>query len=113
MLFGDKIGGGGNSGFQALNLVVRWGARRVILVGFDMNPDASEHWYGRNKWPLANNPNEMAFKRWRNAFGTAAAQCRQMGVEVVNCSPFTAMKHFPVMSLEDALCSDLSCSASA
>jgi hypothetical protein len=83
---------------------VRWGARRVILIGFDMSPDTPVHWYGRNKWPMANNPAEINFRRWRGAMGRAAAQLREMGVKVVNCSPLTALKCFPVVPLEEALC---------
>src|SRR3954470_8816460 len=30
-----KLGSGGNSGFQALNLAVQFGAKRIVLVGFD------------------------------------------------------------------------------
>jgi hypothetical protein len=48
------IGSGGNSGFQALNLALQFGARRVILVGFDLNLAGGVHWHGRT--PRLNNP---------------------------------------------------------
>ena len=44
----QPIGGGGNSGFQALNLALQWGARKIILVGFDLTDENGLHWYGRN-----------------------------------------------------------------
>jgi hypothetical protein len=100
---GGKVGGGGNSGFQAINLVAFWGARKIILVGFDMNPDTDVHWYGRNRWPMAHNPNEACFRRWRRAMENAAAQLKERGVDVVNCSPMTAIKAFPVKTLEEAI----------
>lgn len=105
LLFGgEKIGGGGNSGFQALNLVAMWGARRIILCGFDMSADLPVHWYGRNRWPMAHNPNDACYRRWRGAMDRAAVQLRGLGVEVVNCSPLTALRAFPVTDLEEALC---------
>jgi hypothetical protein len=37
------VGGGANSGFQALNLVVQWGAKRILLIGYDMRLDLGSH----------------------------------------------------------------------
>ena len=100
---GDAIGGGGNSGFQALNLVVQMGARRILLIGFDMKNSGNVHWYGRNHWVGANNPNDNNFKRWLAAFEAAKPVLQALGVQVVNCSPITAMKTFPRWSLADAI----------
>ena len=95
-----KVGSGGNSGFQALNLALQWGAKDIILIVFDMT---GPHWYGKNRWTGANNPDESNFRRWRDAFGVASKQCHQMGVKVVNCSPVSALACFPKMSLTEAL----------
>jgi hypothetical protein len=98
-----KVGGGGNSGFQALNLAVLFGAKRIILVGYDMTDAGGVHWYGRNGWYGANNPNQSNFKRWLTAFDAAAPVLASMGVEVINASPNSAMKSFPRRSIDDAL----------
>lgn len=105
LLFGDvgSIGSGGNSGFQALNLAVQFGARRIILVGFDMSSRSGVHWYGRNNWSMANNPGDDNFRRWIAAFATAAAQLAEAGIEVINASLDSAMKSFPRRSISDAL----------
>ena len=41
MLFGETgtVGWGGNSGFQAINLALQFGAARLLLVGFDCRVD--------------------------------------------------------------------------
>lgn len=96
-------GSGGNSGFQALNLALQWGARKVLLVGFDMTDASGVHWYGRNNWQDANNPNDSNFKRWVAAFEGSVLILKQRGIEVINCSPFSALQCFPKMSIEDAL----------
>lgn len=97
------IGSGGNSGFQALNLAVQFGAPRIALVGFDMTDRPGAHWYGRNNWPGANNPSEDNFRRWRAAFDNAAPVLSELGISVVNVASFSALKSFPRIGLADAL----------
>lgn len=97
------IGAGGNSGFQALNLAVQFGATRIILVGFDMSDRGGIHWYGRNNWMNANNPNENNFRRWRSAFANAAVFLKDAGVDVVNVSGATTLNCFRRQSIEQTL----------
>lgn len=105
----DEVGSvaaGGNSGFQALNLVLQFGAARVLLIGFDMHDRGGVHWYGRNNWLRANNPDESNFTRWKNAFDNAAAQIeRDARAQVVNCSPVSDLTCFPKRSAHVALTS--------
>lgn len=93
---GDAVGDGGNSGFQALNLAINWGAKRILLVGFDMSLAAGEHWHGRHAAGL-NNPRQHNIKRWLSADWSAPE-----GVEVVNCNPESALGAYPKMSFEGA-----------
>lgn len=97
------VGAGGNSGFQALNLAVQFGASRILLVGFDMTDRSGPHWYGRNNWPKSNNPSESNFRRWRGAFAKASITLATMGIEVVNASPISEIKTFKQMTVEQAL----------
>lgn len=94
--------GGGNSGFQALNLAVQFGAKKVILVGFDMRIDRGVHWHGRHPGHL-NNPREANFVKWREAFNESAPTLADMGVTVINASPVSALTAFPILSFEEAL----------
>lgn len=100
------VGAGGNSGFQALNLAVQFGARKIILAGFDMTDDSGVHWYGRNTWSGANNPDYTNFRKWISAFESAAPQLAALGVRVVNTSPHSALTCFPKMSLQEAVDDD-------
>lgn len=99
----DEIGGGGNSGFQAMNLALRFGSRRIILVGFDMTDRGGVHWYGRNTWHAATNPTDTAFARWLQAFAHSMAEIQRIGAEIVNASAMSALNTFPRRSIEDAL----------
>lgn len=97
------IGSGGNSGFQAVNMAVQFGVRRIILIGFDVNDHYGTHWYGKADGEGRSNPSEWNFRRWREAFAFAATQLQHAGIEVLNCSEFTSLKCFPKATLEQAL----------
>lgn len=94
-----RIGSGGNSGFQAINLAVQFGATSIALVGYDMK---GEHWYGRNPLPM-NNPAPSNFKRWLRGFRNAAPGLSKMGIEVVNCSDSSDIDCFQKISLRDTM----------
>ena len=62
---GKVFTGGGNSGFQAVNLALQWGYD-CILVGFDMQATGGrKHWHADHK---GNNPTEGLFQRWIRSF---------------------------------------------
>jgi hypothetical protein len=87
------VGSGGNSGFQVLNLVAQFGAKEILLIGFDMHGEGA-HWYGRNNWVNANNPDRFNFIRWEKAFSFAAPELEKRGIDVVNASPSSTLKCF-------------------
>lgn len=97
------VGAAGNSGFQALNLALQFGAKRILLVGFDMHGRGGEHWYGRNNWNAANNPTTDNYRRWVRCFENAAPKISDMGAEVINTSPFSDLKRFKKMTIEQSL----------
>lgn len=105
LLFGPTghVGSGGNSGFQALNLALQFGASRVLLIGFDLHDRGGVHWYGRNNAVGMSNPGESNFRRWRSAFDGAAPVLAARGVEVVNASPASDLKAFPRRGVAETL----------
>ena len=52
---------------------------------------------------MANNPTDSGLARWCKAFDAAAPILAGMEVEVINCSPASALKAFPRRSIADAL----------
>jgi hypothetical protein len=83
--------GGGNSGFQALNLAVQLGARRILLAGFDFG---GKHWHEDHPAALRN-PSQVQFDHWRGHFDGAADTLRQWGVAVANLSRLSTLQAFP------------------
>lgn len=97
------IGNGGNSGFQAVNLALQWGARRVILIGFDMTDTNGVHFYGRATGDGRTNPSQRNFQRWVRAFDAAAMQLPALKSAIINATPYSALTCFPKMDLAAAL----------
>lgn len=95
---------GCNSAFQALNLLVLMGVSRVLLLGCDMKLGArgAVHWHGDHP-PGLNNPTEQNFSNWRAAFDGAVPDLKRLGVDVINCTPGSALTCFPSAELGDVL----------
>lgn len=94
------IAHGGNSGFQAINLAARQGARRIILLGYDMGvePSGPRHWFGEHPAKISRGSD---YENWIKHFDRAAPLIASDGVEVINCSRRTALKCFPRATIEE------------
>jgi hypothetical protein len=106
----DEYGRGANSGFQALNLAVQFGATRIVLVGYDMRVDQGFHWHGRHPQGM-NNPTPEGIARWARVFDQAAGFLRLIGVEVLNASASSALTAYPKVDFEDLFCTSTNCAA--
>lgn len=93
----DIVHTGDNSGFAALNVAVHRGGTRIGLLGYDMQ---GEHWFGRHPERLSATNN---FPKYIANFHAMAADLIEDGIEVVNCSPSTALDAFPRMPIEEFL----------
>jgi hypothetical protein len=81
-----------NSGAQAIQIAAKAGARKILLLGFDMH---GTHWHGAHEKPLRNTE-PSTFQRWIESMATLAAELKRRGVEVVNCTPGSALRCFPM-----------------
>ena len=84
----------GNSGAGAINLAYLFGARRILLLGFDMKlgPKGEKHHHPDHPHPLVQG---MQFNEWIHKMGIVARDLKAEGVEVVNCTPGSALQCFP------------------
>lgn len=100
--------GGCHSGFSALNLAVQLFPSRILLVGYDMTVEAGVHWHGPHRDGLKN-PDASRVEKWRRGVDGAAGFIRERGIEVINCSPLSALRRYPKMAFSEAL--EMSCRA--
>ena len=97
----DRVSMNGNSGAQAINLAMLFGARRILLLGFDMrNIEGRAHWFGQHPQPLVQ---VQLYAEWIHKLTIAAPQAKARGVHIINCTPDSALQCFDKVSLEDAL----------
>lgn len=101
----DKIHYGANGGYQAINLAYLFGAKKIILLGFDMKrgEHRKSHWHGEHPGGLNK---EMPIKTWLKNFPKLASDLKAEGVEVINSTRDTALECFNKINLEEALCSN-------
>jgi len=91
---------GRNSAHQALNIAVRAGAARVLLLGVDGGPlDGVTHHHGGHGAPV----HPATWEDVRRSYSAAEAALAARGVAVINCSPRSNVEAFPKMELADAL----------
>lgn len=105
MLFDEPgvLGDGGNSGFQAVNLVAQHGPRGILLVGFDMiQVGHLVHWHGRHGGGRPN-PDSVRFARWRRGLDDAAPTLASMGIEVMNASADSALTRYAKVTIDEAM----------
>lgn len=90
----NKLGTGGNSGFQCLNLAYLHGATKIVLLGYDMG---GTHFFGKHPAHLNRGSD---FSSWIKHMNEAAAL---IDIPVFNCTRNTALDCFPKVALRDVL----------
>lgn len=89
----------GSSGASAINLAYHLGAKKVVLVGFDMRRvDGKKNFHSDHK-----EADHDPFGRHLRAFPKIAPAASQLGLTIINATPGSAIPQFPIMSLEEAI----------
>lgn len=96
----DTICYGDNSGYAAINVAVHLGAKRILLLGYDMehDPNGRRHFYDTHAQYITS-----PFYKFRKRFATIVEPLKEAGVSVINCSRRTALDAFPTAALRDVL----------
>lgn len=92
----------GNSGGQALQIAAKTGAKRVLLCGFDLHDDGGSHWHGDHPHGLRRTV-PGTFGVWTRRMAAVAPLFAARGIEVVNCTPGSALKGYRMARLEDEI----------
>lgn len=84
----------------AINLAALCGARKIVLLGVDLKPDGDRKYsYGGSVTPRT----AEQFLLMRGALESCAPDLERLGIAVINGSPDSALRVWPLMSAEDAL----------
>lgn len=93
-----------NSGSAAINVAVLAGAKRILLLGFDMKPFNGEervtHWHSDyGKFRIQ----DRDFKRFLKGFPQIAEDAKKLGVEILNVNKDSAIDSFKKIELKEVL----------
>lgn len=97
-----QIGWGGNGGFHALNIACQFGAKKIILLGFDMSLMRGLHWHGKHQDGL-NNPRQGNVDRWRVVLDAQAPALAARGIDVIIGSPGSALTAYRKLGLREGI----------
>lgn len=92
----QSLGTGSNSGLLAMLVAQKKGAERILLCGFDMR---GTHYFGphpeglKNTTPQRFETFKMQFARWQ-----------PKGLQILNCTPGSALHCYPFADLKEQLC---------
>lgn len=84
---------GNNSGSHAINLCINAGAKRIVLLGFDMKP---KHWH--SDYTLAYD--QSVYDGFLESINSIAA-VKPADVEIINCSMDSTIEVFPKVAFDD------------
>lgn len=92
-----------NSGAAAINLAIQFGAKKIILLGFDMELDANnnQHWHKYYTSSLKTVGQTMA--RHLKGFPIIAQDIKGKGIEIINCSPDSKIDCFRKANIWEVL----------
>ena len=93
---------GSNSGYAAINLAYLFGAKRIVLLGYDMHvePSGRTHWHDQ---PRADGFAGIIKDSFLPCFDSLVEPLKAAGVEVLNATPGSALTCWPIVTLEEAL----------
>ena len=96
-----KVHSGSHSGYQAINLAYMMGAKKILLLGYDMKVanDGKIHFFGSHPKGLRNTP--AAYARWIKNYEPLAKDLKDERVEVINCNPDSAIPFFTKVPLKN------------
>jgi len=88
-----------NSGAGAVSLAAHWGAKRIILLGYDCQKTGGKsHWHGDHPKGLGN---AGTIATWPTQFKKLETDLK--GIEIINCSRETALTMFERKPLAEVL----------
>lgn len=85
-----NIGCGGNSGFQAINLVAQYRPKQILLAGFDY---CGNHWH-EDHCNRLRNPTDKNLRTWSQRLDSQADVLQSWGIDVVNLSANSSLRGY-------------------
>lgn len=96
----NTISSGNNSGFGAINLAIKLGAKKIYLLGYDMISYPNQtHWH--DGYQITHN--HTIYDRMIVQFSFIAEDAKKMNIEIYNANLKSRLDVFKKVSLDDAI----------
>lgn len=92
-----------SSGACAIELARHLGAKRIVLVGFDMRQVGRRHNFHNDYPNPTKRPDHDKYAAMLEVFPQIATDLAAQEIECINATPGSAITQFPVMTLDEAL----------
>lgn len=119
---------GTNSGYGAIDIAVKLGGKRIVLLGYDMRPVSDDpamdariratleeespsfeglrfthNYHARHQRKVDPIIYKNTYMAKGKGFDSLIAPALELGVEILNATPNSALKDFPIIDLKDVL----------
>lgn len=98
-----RISWGSNSGSAAISVAAHTGAKRIILLGFDMIDSGQGQWWHGLYKQRTMAAGQGVFKRHLRCFPAIAKDAKELGIEILNASPKSAIECFRKVNVKELL----------
>ena len=99
-----RIRHGGNSGYQALHIAMKMKAKRIILLGYDMHMKTGKvHWFGNHPGGGSSKLDRDRYIGWMKKFPALQEAAERLNIEIINCTPGSALECFKKRELDATL----------
>lgn len=98
----NMLSHGNNSGYAAINLAYLLGAKRIVLLGYDMTNDGTKSHF-HDGYPVNMTSNSTYTNTFIPAFDSLAPLLKNSGIQVYNACEWSMLRAFPKISHAQAL----------
>lgn len=99
----DGLHTGRNSGYQAINVLAHLGVGKIVLLGFDCRADdRARHWWGK-EYPWRSSGPQIYKETFLPRYRTLIDPLKNLGIDVVNATPGSAIDWWPMMPIQEVL----------
>ena len=98
----DVLSHGFNSGYAAINLAYHLGAKKIILLGFDMANDGTQTHF-HDGYPTRPAGDRIYQDKFLPGFKQLNTDLKEKGISVYNASAHSRITVFPKITIDQAL----------
>lgn len=98
----DTLAHGNNSGYAAINLAIHLGAKRIVLLGYDMGNDGKNSHF-HDGYPVGATAENIYKNQFLPGFDILKEQIKGKDIQIYNACPTSKLNTFKKITIDEAL----------